>query len=1039
MRRLARLMWILLVVGLSGPAWGQTDFLLFETGPVRPLARSADGSQLYATNIPDARLEIFAVSDAGLAHTASVPVGLEPCAVAVAPDGTVWVVNHLSDSVSIVDVTASPPRVVRTLLVGDEPRDIVFAGPGGARAFITTGHRGQHRTHTSIGGVPGAGDPQLSTASVPRADVWVFDSAALTTTIGGTPLAILSFFADTPRALATSPDGGTVYVAAFHSGNLTTVIAETQVCNGFQVSGGSNCGPGAPGGNPGPAVNAFGDPAPEVGLIVKQDPNGRWVDELDRNWSALVRFGLPDLDVFSIDAASLDPNGVQSHSGVGTILFNMAVNPQSGTLYVTNTEAPNLTRFEGPGVFGGSTVQGHLSEARITIIDPNGVHSRHLNSHIDYSKLHTDMPDLVDPTTPGHSLATPLQMVVSSDGGTLYVAAFGSSKVGVLQTSALEAGSFDPKQTSADYIHTAGGPSGLELDEARNRLYVLTRFDNAVSVIDLANKQTVQTVALPTPEPASVVVGRPFLYDALTTSGNGEASCASCHIFGDVDSLAWDLGNPDEDDANNPQPSITNPGGLGCMFSPLLCPNRFHPMKGPMTTQTLRGLATHGGMHWRGDRTAGFFGLDSCTEPSGAPCNEFLSFANFIVAFEGLVGHNGLIDPNDMTKFTNFALDIVTPPNPVRALDNSLTPAQLTAGTVYTTLGTDSDALSCNACHMRSPIDGFFGTGGSQSFEGETQHVKIPHLRNDYQKVGMFGNSFGGPHMGPQIKGFGLLHDGAVDTIFNFLSAGVFTLTNQEKLDLVSLTLAFDNDVAPIVGQQITLDGPTDPSSNLSQRLDLLIAQADVTGFQSLILGGTVPFCDLIAKGVSGGQQRGWVWNPVSNMFTPDDGTSEINEAAMRALAGAGQEITFTCMPPGSGQRAGVNRDRDTVFDGLDNCVDVPNDGQEDGDGDQIGDVCDNCSTQLNATQQDSGGVGVFAPANGIGDPCECGDTTDDGFVDMVDAVLSHRANQAMAVLVAPQKCDVDGNSMCNGDDVVRVRDTLAELATLSPSCTAAN
>ena len=31
----------------------------------------------------------------------------------------------------------------------------------------------------------------------------------------------------------------------------------------------------------------------------------------------------------------------------------------------------------------------------------------------------------------------------------------------------------------------------------------------------------------------------------------------------------------------------------------------FHPMKGPMTTQSLRGMANHGPMHWRGDRTGG--------------------------------------------------------------------------------------------------------------------------------------------------------------------------------------------------------------------------------------------------------------------------------------------------------------------------------------------------------------------------------------------------------------------------------------------------
>lgn len=84
---------------------------------------------------------------------ASVPVGLEPVAVAARTNDEVWVVNHMSDSISVVDVSASPPRVVRTLLVGDEPRDIVFAGSP-QRAFITTAHRGQHRMHPSLVGVP---------------------------------------------------------------------------------------------------------------------------------------------------------------------------------------------------------------------------------------------------------------------------------------------------------------------------------------------------------------------------------------------------------------------------------------------------------------------------------------------------------------------------------------------------------------------------------------------------------------------------------------------------------------------------------------------------------------------------------------------------------------------------------------------------------------------------------------------------------------------------------------------------------------------
>src|SRR5262249_6313044 len=115
---------------------GAATFVEFESGQVRPLALSPDGTRLFAVNTPDDRLEIFNVDGTGgLSHAGSVSVGLEPVAVAARTNGEVWVVNHLSDSVSVVDVSSSPPRVTRTLLVGDEPRDLVFAGPGRHPAF----------------------------------------------------------------------------------------------------------------------------------------------------------------------------------------------------------------------------------------------------------------------------------------------------------------------------------------------------------------------------------------------------------------------------------------------------------------------------------------------------------------------------------------------------------------------------------------------------------------------------------------------------------------------------------------------------------------------------------------------------------------------------------------------------------------------------------------------------------------------------------------------------------------------------------------
>ena len=102
-------------------------------------------------------------------------------------------VNHLSDSISVVDVSATPPKVTRTLLVGDEPRDIVFAGTGNKFAFITTAHRGQNSPYQNTI------QTELTAEGIGRADVWVFDTTTLGSSIGGDPKTVITLFGDTPR------------------------------------------------------------------------------------------------------------------------------------------------------------------------------------------------------------------------------------------------------------------------------------------------------------------------------------------------------------------------------------------------------------------------------------------------------------------------------------------------------------------------------------------------------------------------------------------------------------------------------------------------------------------------------------------------------------------------------------------------------------------------------------------------------------------------------------------------------------------------
>ena len=172
------------------------DFVEFESGHVRPLAISADGSRLFAVNTPNNALEIFSINaSGGLTLQTRVPVGLEPVAVAVRNSTEVWVVNHLSDSVSVVTLSGTP-RVTRTILVGDEPRDIVFAGTNNY-AFITTAHRGQHRTHPSIASGSGR-SASHDTRRQPRRRVGVRSSKSRHAP-GGTPLRIVTLFGDTPR------------------------------------------------------------------------------------------------------------------------------------------------------------------------------------------------------------------------------------------------------------------------------------------------------------------------------------------------------------------------------------------------------------------------------------------------------------------------------------------------------------------------------------------------------------------------------------------------------------------------------------------------------------------------------------------------------------------------------------------------------------------------------------------------------------------------------------------------------------------------
>jgi hypothetical protein len=127
--------------------------------------------------------------------------------------------------------------------------------------------------------------------------------------------------------------------------------------------------------------------------------------------------------------------------------------------------------------------------------------------------------------------------------------------------------------------------------------------------------------------------------------------------------------------------------------------------------------------------------------------------------------------------------------------------------------------------------------------------------------------------------------------------------------------MAFETDMAPIVGQQVTLTDTSD--TDVDARVTLLMQRADA----DFVLPGNIQTkeCDLIVKGVVAGQARGWVYLG-GGQFDPDIASEAAwTRGQLEAAASVpGQPLTFTCVPPGSGVRMGINRDRDTQLDGDD-------------------------------------------------------------------------------------------------------------------------
>jgi cytochrome c peroxidase len=469
------------------------------------------------------------------------------------------------------------------------------------------------------------------------------------------------------------------------------------------------------------------------------------------------------------------------------------------------------------------------------------------------------------------------------------------------------------------------GPVGLALDEPRKRLYALNRFSNSISIIDTERLVVVGTLKLFDPTPEAIRSGRKHFYNTHESSGLGQVSCASCHVDARFDRLAWDLGAP-----NGSMQMVSTNNRNFARFPPGERRD-FHPMKGPMVTQTLQDIIGHEPFHWRGDK-------DGLEEFNGT--------------FTNLQAAAAVLTTNEMQEFKGFLSSIHFPPNPYRSFSNGL-PNQVnlssftvlghrerTAGSAFTS-GSPQNGLNlfrapqvangCNHCHTTptglGPHMNFVtnmnrwrdlppGTNGARHValialrRSNLLPFKIPSLRNLHDKLGFTLQKT------VSRSGFGFLHDGSVDSLPRLLQDSLNLATDQQTGDLMAFLLCFTGSDLPVgiptdrehppgvaardahaaVGKQVTLRAPA--------RLPRLSSAYSLTR-------GATSRVDIIARGLHEGVPRGWVYDQRTLRFLSDRAGETWTDTDLERLATPENPITFTVLARGAGVRLGIDRDED--------------------------------------------------------------------------------------------------------------------------------
>jgi YVTN family beta-propeller protein len=442
-----------------------------------PIAIS-DG-RVFVANTPSDTVDVIDARTRKM--LARVNVGIDPVSIAVRPDGKeVWVSNHISDSVSVIDTDSASPTYLQVIATiqefdpktkatrFDEPVGIAFAS--NEKAYVAL-----------------SSENQIAVINVATREV----------------SNRLNISAQDPRAIKVR--GGRLYVIPFESNNKT------------QLSGGSK-------------DDIDGDlvtfDAWQHSIRVNN------VLSLGHVVDIIKHPEVPDRDLYVFDTKT--DKLVETVDTLGTLLYGLTVDSK-GRVFVAQTDARNDANGRaGTKKHGLKELENRAFLNQITSVGFEGG-SAEKPKFIDLEPLPPNQPEK------GQALATPFAIQISDDDSTLVASAAGSDKLFTVDAASgnvlgrVAVGAV-PRGIALENSKDGKASMAWVLNAVANTVSV-------VDVSNPAKPKIAAFVPLKDPTHRKVKLGRTWFNDA-DASTTGTFSCASCHPDGHTDQLLWVIKTP---------------------------------------------------------------------------------------------------------------------------------------------------------------------------------------------------------------------------------------------------------------------------------------------------------------------------------------------------------------------------------------------------------------------------------------------------------------------------------------------------------------